>query len=171
MNIIVRKESWKRFALKAAIVLVLLWIAGTSFAGRYRIAYDPQLERCLPNHSVYLIDLKDKELHRDAIYAFSAKGMEPLYDDGTKMLKILSGMPGDTVEVNKNWEVVVNGEVKQLGLQLANKLNVPASHFFGKGVLPEKHYWFLGESISSFDSRYWGAVKDEQIIGRAYPLF
>ncbi|MBO0160281.1 S26 family signal peptidase, partial [Vibrio parahaemolyticus] len=27
------------------------------------------------------------------------------------------------------------------------------------------------ESISSFDSRYWGAVKDEQIIGRAYPLF
>ncbi|WP_341848759.1 S26 family signal peptidase [Vibrio parahaemolyticus] len=25
--------------------------------------------------------------------------------------------------------------------------------------------------MSSFDSRYWGAVKDEQIIGRAYPLF
>ncbi|MDF5034317.1 S26 family signal peptidase, partial [Vibrio parahaemolyticus] len=72
MKLIVRKESWKRFALKAAIVLALLWVAGTSFAGRYRIGYDPQLERCLPNHSVYLIDLKDKELHRDAIYAFSA---------------------------------------------------------------------------------------------------
>ena len=171
MKLIVRKESWKRFALKAAIVLALLWIVGLSFADRYRIVYDPQLERCLPNHSVYLIDLKDKELHRGAIYAFSAKNMEPFYDDGTMMLKVLSGMPGDTVEVNKNQEIVVNGDVKQVGLQLANKLNVPVSHFFGKGVLPEKHYWFLGESVSSFDSRYWGSVKDEQIIGRAYPLF
>ncbi|MDV5555438.1 S26 family signal peptidase [Enterobacter hormaechei] len=28
-----------------------------------------------------------------------------------------------------------------------------------------------GQKPFSFDSRYWGTVKNDQIIGRAYPLF
>lgn len=142
MKKIVKKESWKCFSVKAVIVLSVLWMAGTAFASRYRIGYDPQQERCLPQYSVFLIDLKDQELYRGAIYAFSAKGMKPFYDDGTQMVKILSGMPGDTVEVNDKWQVIVNGEVQQEGLHLARKLNLPESYFFGKATLPEKTIGF-----------------------------
>jgi conjugal transfer pilin signal peptidase TrbI len=85
------------------------------------------------------------------------------------MVKILTAMPGDAVEVNE-WQIIINGKPVGEGLPLAKELHLPEQHFYGKSVLEDGHYWFMGRSPLSFDSRYWGAVEDEQIIGRAYPL-
>lgn len=166
-----RKEPWKRFTFEAVITLAVLWTAGTAFASRYRIGYDPQKEKCLPGYSAFLIDLKDQHLERGGIYAFVTRGLTPFYKDGTRMVKILRGMPGDTVEIKAQREVIVNGEVVGEGLYLADALHQPESRFYGKAELKEGNYWFMGKSPLSFDSRYWGTVKDDQIIGRAYPLF
>ncbi|KGM26747.1 S26 family signal peptidase [Photorhabdus sp. RM96S] len=168
---LVKKESWKRFGVKAGVTLLILWTAGAAFASRYRIGIDPQQEKCLPGYTFFLIDLKDQSLEKGAVYAFSAKNMEPFYKDGTRMVKILTGMPGDKVEINDKWKITVNGDVVGEGLQLAGKLHLPESHFYGKATLKEDNYWFMGKSPFSFDSRYWGTVKNDQIIGRAYPLF
>lgn len=46
----VKKESWKRFGVKAGVTLVVLWAAGAAFASRYRIGIDPQQEKCLPGY-------------------------------------------------------------------------------------------------------------------------
>ncbi|NMT57244.1 S26 family signal peptidase [Vibrio parahaemolyticus] len=132
---------------------------------------DPQQEKCLPGYTFFLIDLNDQTLERGAVYAFQAKNMQPFYKDGTRMVKILTGMPGDKVEINDKWKITVNGDVVGEGLQLAGKLHLPESHFYGKTTLKENNYWFMGKSPFSFDSRYWGTVKNDQIIGRAYPLF
>lgn len=171
MSLIRRHESWRRFALKALLTLAILWLAGSAFASRYRIGFDPQEVKCLPGYSVYLIDLKDRELQRDAVYAFSARGLDPLFKDGTQMVKILRGLPGDTVEVTEQHRVLVNGSLVGEGLYLAERLKVPESRFYGRATLGEDNYWFMGTSPLSFDSRYWGTVKHEQVIGRAYPLF
>ncbi|ATW34774.1 signal peptidase I [Candidatus Williamhamiltonella defendens] len=167
----VKKESWKRFSVKAVVTLLVLWAAGVAFASRYRIGIDPQQGKCLPGYTFFLIDLKDPSLERGAVYAFHAKNMPPFYKDGTRMVKILTGMPGDKVEINDKLKITVNGDVVGEGLQLAGNLNLPESHFYGKATLKDGHYWFMGKSSFSFDSRYWGTVKDDQIIGRAYPLF
>lgn len=98
----VKKESWKRFGVKAGVTLVVLWAAGAAFASRYRIGIDPQQEKCLPGYTFFLIDLNDQTLERGAVYAFQAKNMQPFYKDGTRMVKILTGMPGDKVEINEN---------------------------------------------------------------------
>lgn len=90
----VKKESWKRFGVKAGVTLVVLWAAGAAFASRYRIGIDPQQEKCLPGYTFFLIDLNDQTLERGAVYAFQAKNMQPFYKDGTRMVKILTGMPG-----------------------------------------------------------------------------
>jgi len=29
----------------------------------------------------------------------------------------------------------------------------------------------MGQTLDSFDSRYWGYVREEQVIGRAYALW
>lgn len=156
------------FILKASVVLLLMWGVGTSLASRYRIGIDPQQEKCLPQ-TFYLVDLKDRSLERGAIYAFKARGLAPLFQEGTWMVKILVAMPGDTVEVNAQ-QIAVNGKPVGEGLPLAQQLHLPESHFYGKSVLEDGHYWFMGTSPLSFDSRYWGAVEDDQIIGRTYPL-
>lgn len=171
MAFIRKKQSWSRFSTKALLTLLVLIALGTVILSRYRIGIDPQVEKCIPGKTFYLIDLKDKELHRDAIYVFKAKGLEPLFQEGTQMVKFLRGMPGDEVEVTQDHKVMVAGEQLGKGLFLRYDLNQPAENFIGKGVLPENSYWFMGTSDRSFDSRYWGVVKSEQIVGRAYPLF
>ncbi|EOV3324681.1 MULTISPECIES: S26 family signal peptidase [Edwardsiella] len=166
-----KKEPWVYFSLKAGIVIVAILLAGSMFANRYRIGIDPQKEKCLPGYTFFLVDLQDKEMERGAVYAFHAKNMEPFYKDGTRMIKILSGMPGDIVEINDDWLIKVNGDVVGEGLQLAKRLQRQESSFYGKAKLSDGSYWFMGKSPFSFDSRYWGTVKNDQIIGRAYPLF
>ncbi|MEZ6813070.1 hypothetical protein ABVN75_01015 [Escherichia coli] len=61
----VKKESWKRFGVKAGVTLVVLWAAGAAFASRYRIGIDPQQEKCLPGYTFFLIDLNDQTLERE----------------------------------------------------------------------------------------------------------
>ncbi len=163
MSFFVKKMSWTRFWCQATLILALLWLAGHAFASRYRIGVDEQKEKCLPGYSVYLIDLKDKNLKRGHLYAFSFQGKQ--------MLKILTAIPNDKVEIDHTQKITVNGKVVGEGLYLADQLGYPDNHFYGKTVLKEGHYWFMGKSFNSFDSRYWGAVKEDQIIGRAYALF
>ncbi len=171
MSFVRKKQPWPRFAIKLTVLSACLAVGAVAFANRYRIGIDSQIEKCIPGITFYLVDLKDKELKRDQIYSFSAKGLQPLFADGTKMVKILKGMPNDTVQVDESHAVLVNGRQVGKGLFLTRELKQPASKFIGKSVLGENSYWFMGESDRSFDSRYWGVVKDEQIIGRAYPLF
>lgn len=171
MKLMVKKESWPRFCVKAGVALAIIWAAGAAFADRYRIGIDEQVVKCIPGYSIYLIDKKDRELVRDGVYVFSARGLQPLYEDGTEMVKYLRGLPGDHVEIRSHGNIYINNEFKGHGLVHAEKLNKPMEAFVGEAILEPDNYWFMGTSSQSFDSRYWGTVKHDQIIGRAYPLF
>ena len=163
-------QPYKRFSAKAIVFLALLGLVALFFT-RFTIVFDPQDNRCLPDHWVYLIDKSNKHLEAGKPYAFAAKNLEPIFPDDTKILKILKGMPGDSVEIDALERVTINGKLVAEGLPLAADLDKPKALFVGKGNLPANSYWFMGESEKSFDSRYWGTVTNEQIIGRAYPMF
>ncbi len=171
MKVIRVREPWGRFTIKLLIMSVVISVGCFVFFSRFSFGVDPQIEKCIPGKTVYLIDSKDKNLRRDATYVFRAKGLEPLYKDGTKMVKFLRGLPGDEVEVTTDHKVLVAGQQMGKGLFLAYEIGQAEEKFVGKGVLNDEEYWFMGSSDRSFDSRYWGAVKKEQVIGRAYPLF
>ncbi len=163
-----KKTSWRSFAWKAALLTLAFWALGTAFAARYRVGVDPQRESCLPGHTVFLIDLRDHALRKGAMYAFRAKNARPFYADGTAMIKILAAVPGDRVAIDARGTIFVNGDKVGEGLPLAG---ARADHFRGRTTLAAGRYWFMGTDAASFDSRYWGTVGDEQIIGRAWPLF
>lgn len=166
-----KKESWKRFFTKALLVLVILISTGIAFASRFRIGIDTQIVRCIPEYRFYLLDLKDKELSKGNLYAFSARGLNPVYDDGTLMLKYLRGVPGDSVFIDKYQRIFINNEKAGDGLYQAKLLHRSKQDFMGEKVLDSDSFWFMGTSSLSFDSRYWGTVSEKQIIGRAYPIF
>lgn len=166
-----KKQSWWVFFSKLALFIILACVAIYSFFNRYSIGLDPQQVKCIPGISFYLIDKKDKSVVKGETYAFYAKGLEPIYPDDTKMVKFVRGVAGDTVSITNNQVIHINNEDYGFGFWLSERLGKTPEDFIGKGTIPAEQYWMMGTSDLSFDSRYWGTIHEDQIIGRAYPLF
>jgi signal peptidase I len=124
----------------------------------------------------------------DIVVFFSPK-------DGTRMVKRVIGLPGDTIELRNN-QLFINGQPvdytvlepavsKQLadperahGTFATEQLpvhphavmainGVPAMRTFGPVHVSAGHYFMMGDNRdNSFDSRYYGAVHRNQIVGR-----
>jgi len=116
-------------------------------------------------------------------------------NDGTRLVKRVIGLPGDTVEL-RNDQLVINGSPvdyttlepkipEQLagtdrtrGVFATEQLpthahavmainGIPAKRTFGPVPVPEGHYFMMGDNRdNSFDSRYFGTVDRGQIVGR-----
>ncbi len=171
MRFFKKKESWKRFLVKLSIVMVILTACVTYAAARYQIGYDFQEISSIPGKRLYIIDKWDKELAKGNRYAYYSKKLEPLFEDGSIMVKILSAVPGDEVEVTRSYQVMINGEpTPYKGLAQAKRIGQVENNFVGKGTLHDGEFWFMGTHRLSFDSRYYGAVGIDQILGRAYPI-
>lgn len=101
----------------------------------------------------------------------------------TVLLKRVAAGPGDTVEV-RGGEIVLNGAVQavsrrgdgwveQLGdHQHALRLSAGGGPDFGPTRVPDGHYFLLGDNRGdSRDSRYFGFVRRERILGRAVGVY
>jgi len=116
--------------------------------------------------------------------------------DGQRLVKRVVGLPGDTVELRNN-RLVLNGravEYKPVAEELLRDLSradranrvfaaeqlpgqphavagapaLPALRNFGPNRVPAGHYFMMGDNRDdSFDSRYYGPVARERIVGRA----
>jgi signal peptidase I len=116
--------------------------------------------------------------------------------DGTRLVKRVTGLPGDVIEL-QNERLVINGcpvEYAPLSSEISGRLpeaerqgslfateqlparphavmatpRLPAKRTFGPVQVPEGHYFIMGDNRdNSFDSRYFGVVKRTQILGKA----
>lgn len=167
-----KKEPWSKFLPKALLVLGIVVGLGFSFMSRYSLRFDPQVIKCIPEYTMYLVDKGSTDIQRGSLYAFNSKDLSPIYSENTRMLKYLIAIPGDEVQITHDETILVNGKKVASGLKHAEEmLGRPISDFVGKATLAENEYWFLGTSDESFDSRYWGSVTRDKIVGRAYGLF
>ena len=94
---------------------------------------------------------------------------EGLFEDGRRrdaFIKRVIGTPGDTVAI-ADGVVVVNGEPLE-----EDYIKEPPLSTWGPETVPEESYLVLGDNRnSSFDSRSWGFVPKEDIIGKAVVRF
>ncbi len=151
-----------------------------------RVAYDLKV----PLTDISLAPMGEP-LRGDIVVFFSPK-------DGTRMIKRLVALPGDTVEMRKG-VLIINGEAAQYSdgvqvqepidgasplpaLRLCERLgkrdhavqwlpSVPSLRSMPAFRVPEGHYWMMGDNRdNSADSRYIGAVPRHLLVGRAHHL-
>ena len=125
----------------------------------------------------------------DIVVFFSPK-------DRQRLVKRVIGLPGDTIEL-RDEQLVINGQPveyaspdprmpaqlsgaeRERGIFATEKLpvcphavmainGVPAMRTFGPVQVSDGHYFMMGDNRdNSFDSRYFGTVARDQIVGRA----
>jgi len=81
-----------------------------------------------------------------------------------RLVKRLIGLPGETVEINEDGEVFINGE--KLEEPYVNRAKGEAQAY----KIPEGKYFFLGDNRPiSVDARYWSNpyISKDKIIGKA----
>lgn len=116
--------------------------------------------------------------------------------DGTRLVKRTIGLPGDVVKL-RNDQLIINGSVveyKPIAEELLHDVSTsdrassvyaseqlpgrshlvagipaaPAMRDFGPYRVPEGSYFMMGDNRDdSFDSRYFGPVRRDRILGRA----
>lgn len=169
------KKWWaarKAYVLWVVIVFALAVAIARYFSAHYRIAIDTQLVPCL-DARVLLIDLDDRKPVIGAIFAFTApESASPVYPRGTLMAKRVMAGPGDTVSVTAGGKILVNGTEIARGMPHLSLLSLQErDRFYGQRLLKDGEWWMVGESATSFDSRYWGPLKEEQVVGRAHVIY
>jgi conjugal transfer pilin signal peptidase TrbI len=84
--------------------------------------------------------------------------------------KRVAGVPGTASKLTQK-SVRINGATVGEGLALARTLHRSPEDFLRDDIVPPGHLWVMGATADSFDSRYWGFLPDQQVIGRAYALW
>ena len=98
-------------------------------------------------------------LDRGEIYSFYSEELDKT------LIKRLIGLPGETVRIEGNGNVYINGE------RLSEPYVVNQEYgYTGEFVVPEGHYFFLGDNRSgSNDARHWDDpyIPAEEVVSRA----
>lgn len=154
----------------AALMLsIMILCQGRITVFGWILAVDFQDHTCLGNRRIFLVDTGDRNPAGGALYAFISHNTG-YFRDGQMMLKIMAGLPGDRVDVTSA-DTRVNGVVMARGLGAAEYAGTDPKLFERSFVVSAGEFFMLGSSELSLDSRYYGTVNEEDLVGRAYILY
>ncbi len=149
------------FLLISAVLIA--WVVRTFIIHPFYIptgSMEPTLlprDRVLVNKFIY----RFREPQRGDIVVF----LPP--NDNRDYIKRIIGLPGETIEIRKG-KVYINNRA----LSEPYKINKPDFSSFGPFKIPKSSYFVMGDNRpNSSDSRVFGPLKKERIIGKAILIY
>lgn len=153
--------------------ILLLFVAMAAFAfyftQRYTIAFNGAESDCL-HARVFLIDKWDRDFTNDSIVAFRMQVDNGIHPIGTVWVKKVAAMPGQTVLVSHD-AVTVDAKSYPLSTNyIYSKLNKNPDDLKQSWSLNNDEVFMIGETLTSFDSRFWGPINKSDVVGVAYAI-
>ncbi len=157
-----------RFALVAVAIVIPIRL----FVAQPFIVSGTSMVPTFENNQYLIVDEISYHLgtpHRDDVVVFRYP------NDKTKFfIKRVIGLPGETVDIKGN-DVTITNTAHPEGLKLDQSYVQNVANNEIHTVLKTDEYFVMGDNRSaSFDSRYWGPVQKNLLIGRAlvrlYPI-
>ena len=155
-------SNWWQQMLETILPALAVVLAMNLFLAQPRVVHGQSMEPNLHDSQRVIVDLltyRFREPLRSEIIVLDV----PERRSGPPLIKRVIGLPGDRVEIHDS-AVFVNG----------NALSEPYLDQLTEGdlplqVVPEGHVFVLGDNrCCSNDSRYFGMVPFENILGRAW---
>lgn len=177
-----RKSFWRENIEAVLIAVVLALFIRTFVVQAFKIPSGSMLEtlqigdHILVNKFIYgthipftdLSILPVRKPQRGDIIVFKYP-----VDESRDFIKRLIGVPGDTIEV-RNKIVYVNGKpLKDEYVVHRDERIIPGNRDnFGPVTVPDHAYFMMGDNRDgSYDSRFWGFVKESEIRGKALIIY
>ena len=139
-----------------------------------KLVYGPATPRYLPFTRIRIPSFRFPAitpLRAGDILVFQFPGVEGGAGSGSggTYVKRLIGLPGQRVAIRRKRIVVDDEEMSMLPEARETRGGVPD---FGPLAVPEDHYFVLGDNLAdSYDSRFWGCVPADHIIGKAMLVY
>lgn len=172
------RKPWPVFIGQCVAFLAVAYILGWWFSNLYEFGV-AQGKPCMPGR-FYFIERKvegrmPQFKHGDLIVFRTDSRTAPYYEPGTRFVKIVRGAPGDHVQIDAGGKVAITGKDYRfetvLEPQVAELLGRKVGDWAVNYVIPEGRYFAMGTLPDSYDSRYWGMVQPDQVVGKGLAVF
>ncbi|THB77875.1 MAG: signal peptidase I [Desulfobulbaceae bacterium] len=123
----------------------------------------------VPMTGKLLVPIKDPQRGDVIVFRFPE-------DNSIDYIKRVVGIPGDRIEI-VNKSLIVNGKkVEDPHASFTNTINLPPNvspkDNYGPVVIPDGKLFVMGDNRdNSYDSRFWGYVDNNEILGKAIIIY
>jgi len=158
------------FIKQITIASVMIFSFFFYLVDRYYIAFDQQEMPCLFS-TVFLVDTwaTAEDFSRGDLMAYDYHMANTLIPKGTILVKRVASLPNERLSFNaksvsvgdKEYFADISSELERLKVDMPKQVNFKT----GPG-----EFFLVGETQYSYDSRYWGSAKKNNIVGKAYAI-
>lgn len=162
---------WRAKLIGVLLIASSVVVAMERSSGDWVLATDVQkYYRCLPFDWYIVTPKNDGEQYiRGQLVQFKAPSSVTRLTEQFEVIKIVAAIAGDRWRIT-NDQLFINDELWG-DLHLMTSLGIENGALDGRGIVPNGHVYVLGTNPSSYDSRYWGPLPQEQITGNANVVF
>ena len=164
-----KKTSFSRELFNFALIIIFIVLPIRLFVAQPFVVVGSSMEPTFLNNDYLIVDeisYRLNEPKRGEVVIFKFKGEE---DEKQKyFIKRIIGLPGETVDIKNGVVTIFNPEHPQ-GLLLNESYIKEAPSNVMTITLTNEEYFVMGDNRGvSYDSRSWGPLEKDEIIGRAF---